>query len=93
MSDTNGAKTVSTNLLIYLERCAVEGKGRIDIRQVPDNINLVDLVASGDFKIFPIEGEKNPHLHLLELSDDAWKRAHTERRARADRALKDMRGE
>ena len=80
------------SLLLFLESCAVEHGGRVDIRHMnPQDLQIIcqwvdeKLIEWGRIKSKDI---KLHFTHWVILSDKAWKLAHKERRARCERLMK-----
>lgn len=80
------------NLLLYFESCAVDYNGRVnavrmneDDMMIADGWNLTDFVKFGRIKVCD---HNSQGAHWAELSDDAWRLAHEERRARHARGTR-----
>lgn len=80
------------SLLLYLETCAVDYGGKMNL----DHLNAADwlfiaewtksgLIESGRVAAGDI---RNKRAHWCRLSEEAWEAAHKERRARAERMWK-----
>lgn len=86
-------------LLLYLETCAVDAGGLIDVRKMNEDDFAIarrwdaeGLIAFGRLPGALVFSRKknNPYRHLSNyviLSPDAWQLAHAERRARSARLL------
>ena len=87
------------SLLLFFETCAVDRAGKVDTRRMNDDDmkigsawNENDFVRFGRIKFTDISKPPSRLLpnytHWCELSEEAWKEAHKERRARAERMAK-----
>jgi hypothetical protein len=77
------------SLLLFFETCAVDHVGLVDVRHMNGNDmvlavhwNEIGFIKFGRVKFYDI---KKNFTHWCELSDEAWRLAHQERRARYDR--------
>lgn len=88
------------SLLLYFESRCVDNRGSVDGRkmneidfEIANRWDKIGFIQFGrvDSKIMLeyIENQR-PISHWVELSDEAWKLAHEERRARARRNKKDF---
>ena len=80
------------SLLLYLETCLVDNRGRVDQKKLNnDDRHIMELWRDNGFvnfgRIHPDEYMEKMGTHWVELSEDAWKLAHEERRARSRRLL------
>ena len=78
------------NLLLYLETCAVDYGGLVDIKHM-DKEDM-DIAEKWDKEGFVKFGRIKFHsiiksTHWCELSEEAWNLAHAERRARCKRMM------
>jgi len=82
------------SLLLYLETCAVDHTGLVDQRKMnaADFRKANEWNKSGFVKFGRIcskdIGWLMPYTHWCEFSEDAWTATHSERKARANRLLK-----
>lgn len=79
------------SLLLFFETCAVDYGGKIDVRHmnkedmdIAKKWNKEGFVKFGRIKFHDIIGK---HTHWCEFSEEAWKLAHQERRARCCRIM------
>ena len=79
------------NLLLYLETRAVDYGGIVDLKhmnkedmKIADKWNAEGFIKSGRIKFHSITSEGS---YWCELSEEAWKLAHAERRARCKRIM------
>lgn len=79
------------NLLLYLETRAVDHGGLVDAKHmntedfdIAKKWNEIRFVEFGRIKFHSIIGETT---HWCELSEEAWKLAHAERRAKCKRVM------
>lgn len=88
-------KTMSKDersLLLYLETCMVDNRGRIDQKKLNnEDRHILEIWNDTEFIKF---GRIHRDLYMekmgsywIELSNEAWKLAHEERRARSKRLL------
>ena len=82
------------SLLLYLETCAVDQSGRVDMRKMNEtDVSIVTrwnksgYVKFGRIKSHDIVSIISEKTHWCELSDHAFTDAHAERKARAHRLL------
>ena len=80
------------SLLLFLETCAVDYGGKIDARHMnKDDFRIAESWDRSGYLKFgricykDIPSSVTAKTHWVELSEDAWKDAHAERRARFDR--------
>lgn len=81
------------SLLLYLESCMVDNRGRMDSRKINDEDEHILIhwreIGFIDFgRIHPDEYMLNMGGRWIELSDDAWELASIERYERSVRMLK-----
>lgn len=77
------------SLLIYLETCSVDNRGKIDPRRLNDD-DIEILKEWEDYKFIKFGRVKTVDIKdhccsWIILSDKAWEVAHDERKARAER--------
>jgi hypothetical protein len=83
------------SLLLYLETCAVDNFGLIDMRKmnaedmaIANRWDELKFVRYGRIAFESIKSFSKPYMHWCELGELAWQLAHEERKARAARMLK-----
>lgn len=80
------------SLLLYLETCMVDNRGRIDQKKLNnDDRHILEIWDDAGFikfgKIHLDKYMESMGSYWIELSDKAWKLAHQERIARSKRML------
>lgn len=82
---------VKTSVLLYLETCCVDRDGRVDMRRIngEDKAAIDQMVEDGLITFGRIRAADVTETgsHSVFLTDEAWKWAHSFRKARADNAM------
>lgn len=97
MDSDNDMDKDGRNLLLYLESVATDFGGLVDSRrinaedfQTAEEWNQHGFISFGRLSskdCCDMKRRGHPNTHWVELSEEAWKMAHQERRARAARVM------